>query len=103
MKKIKFPLGIIALLIAVSAAFAFNVPAKKNGKIPIRYHYTSGSGLLVDMQNIANWKAEDPNCGEFGSKPCAIDFDGTLAQLDVQLDTYTTPGQVEAAAIEKKN
>ncbi len=96
-------MAILALLIAVSAAFAFNVPAKESAKVPTRYHYTSSSALLVDMQNIANWTAEDPGCGTNGSKPCAIDFDGNLSELDAQLDTYTTAAQVTASAVQKKN
>ena len=103
MKKFKFPLGIAALLIAVTAAFAFNAPEHKTGKTVIRYHYTSSSSLLADMQNISNWVAEDPACGSSGTKPCAIDFDGTLSEFDTQLDTYTSASQVTAAAIKKKN
>ncbi len=103
MKKIKFALGLVTMLVAVTLAFAFNFPAKKEGSVTTRYHYTSSSGLLVDMQNINNWVAEDPECGSEGSKPCAIDFDGNLSQLDAQLDTYTSAAQVTAAAIQKKN
>ncbi|MES2891876.1 MAG: DUF6520 family protein [Bacteroidota bacterium] len=103
MKKLKFPLAFIAVLFAVGAAFAFNVPTPKEKSVVTRYHYTSSSSLLVDMQNINNWIAEDPDCGSEGSKPCAIDFNGNLSQFDAQLDNYTTAAQVTAAAVERKN
>lgn len=103
MKKIKFPIGIIAMLVAVTAAFAFNIPAKTTDNVVTRYHYTSSSSALTDMQNISNWVAEDPDCGESGTKPCAIDFNGNLAQFDVKLDTYTSAAQITAAAVLKKD
>ena len=103
MKKFKSPIAVMALLLATVITFAFVAPVKKDTRVLTRYHYTSSSALLVDMQNINNWVAEDPDCGSTGTKPCAIDFNGNLSQFDAQLDTYTTAAQVTAAAVEKKN
>lgn len=102
MKKIKFSLGAIAMLFAISAAFAFNAPVKKGDGTLTRFHYTSSSSLLADMQNINNWVEENPTCGPGGTKPCAIDINGDLSDLDAQLDTYTSASQVTAAASKTK-
>lgn len=96
-------MAIFATLIALTTAFAFNLPVKKDGKVVVRYHYESSSSSLTDMQNISNWTAEDPECGPSGSLPCAIDYDGNLTQFDAYLDAFTTSSQVVAAAIQKKD
>lgn len=103
MKKSKFSLAIVAMLFAITGAFAFYTPTKQDSKTVVRYHYTSSSSQLADMKNIDNWVAEDPACGSSGAKPCAIDYNGNLAQFETYLGTFTSASQVTAAAIEKKN
>lgn len=102
MKKLKFPMAIVAMLVAVTLAFAFRMPAKENNT-EVRYHYTSPSPLLSEMQDIDNWVAEDPACSSSGTKPCAIDFEGDLEQFEEHLQEFSSPEAVTAAAIEKKN
>lgn len=103
MKKVKISMAVVAMIVAISAAFAFKAPAKNEVKPPTRYHYTSSSAALVDMQNIANWVAEEPGCGTSGTKPCALDFTGNLSQLDIYLDSFDDPADITTEAVERKN
>jgi hypothetical protein len=95
MKKIKFPLVVMALLIAVAGAFAGNQKNATAKKGDVTYRYISDSDVLGDMQNIANWEVASSSCGLSGSIPCAFTYDGDFEQ---HLHDFETAYDLKQAA-----
>lgn len=102
MKTLKFPLIVIAVLVAMAGAFAFKLPGIADKKTLTTYHYTSNSSVLVDMKNIGNWVAEDPGCATTGNLPCAIVYNGDITAFENYLSEFTNAADVTAAASERK-
>ena len=103
MKKIKFPLVVIAILIAVAGAFASN---QKNTHVnkagDVLYHYTSNSDQLADMQNPSNWVVEATGCNSSGDIPCGIIYSDVREDFDEYLLGFGNATALTSAADERK-
>jgi hypothetical protein len=83
MKKIKIPLFMLAICIALAASFAFSLPGK-NAKPFTVYYYEGTSTNFNVMKDVSNWEGVAPHgdCNPTtGTIPCAITFgEGNFAE-----------------------
>lgn len=98
----KYLFGILAMLFAV-AAISFTTLSSVKQTTITRYHYTSNSTVLADVQNINNWVAEEPGCPSTGDLPCAIDYDGDSAAFATYLGGFTSVQAITDVAVQKKS
>ena len=99
MKSIKFPLMLLAIIIAAAGVFAFTIPAKHAKKFTT-YHYTGGSDF-DDMKNPDLWDNASPEvgCGETGDIPCTISTDENLV---VYLNSFGTAAALVEDAVSRR-
>lgn len=95
MKKIKFPLLLLAIAVAATIVFAFTLPGKSPKKVTT-YYYTGGSNF-ADMQNPAFWNGSSPaeGCGNDGSIPCAVN---TSEDIGEYLESFEDAGELLSVA-----
>jgi hypothetical protein len=99
MKKFKLSLLVVAVAIAVTGAFAFNVPAK-DGKAFTAYHYTGGSSF-TDMQDPDFWEGVAPaeGCGSTGNIPCTVN---TSDPIGTYLQTFNNASEFLEVATKRE-
>ncbi len=74
MKKLKFILPLIAVLLTVAGVFAMKANKQNVKQAMYYYHYTASGTTLSDYQNPGNWEPstqEGPGCSGSG-KPCVV-------------------------------
>jgi len=101
MKKLKFPLFMLAVAIALTTSFAFK-PATKHAGDPITYFYTYNSTLLADMQDVDHWEESGPSCSSSGNAPCSITVDGDKEALSDYLDDFESPEDITNSTVYRR-
>lgn len=93
----------IAMLIALTSAFAFNVKPV-NTKATITTYYYLGPNSLAGVQTPANWVENDDPCDSKGVLPCSLDFSGmNRAAFDAHIATYTSVSQATNECTTKRS
>lgn len=103
MKRFKMPFFAIAMLIALSCAFAFNVkPVNANATVTTYYYV--GPNSLTGVQTPANWEEIGDPCFSNGSIPCSLDFNGmNRADFDAHIANYISVAQAKDECTTKRN
>ena len=104
MKSSKFPLVIIAFLIAAATVFAFTTKKAPVKKFDVTYHYTSNSTALQDMKDTSNWEVNHAatGCMQFGDLPCTKTISGDWDDFIDYLDDFIDAGSIIEDADSKR-
>lgn len=97
MKRFKFPLFIIALLLALVTTFAFTQNSEPKEKVFTQYHF-EGPYTDLGVANPSNWIAESTSeCLENGDLPCGITYSGTRQDFDIMVSGFNNVAEATAA------
>lgn len=91
------------LVMAIAIAGAFAATTRETIKTPVLYHYRPTSGNILDLTTASNWYVESTGCGDEGSIPCGIEFEGTRGEFDTYIESFTSVEQMNLVAVDKKD
>jgi len=102
MKTLKFPAFVLAFVIAITGAFAFNTKPVESGKFSKVYFYT-GDNTLAQIQNPSKWILNGDPCGTGSNLPCTKNFVSDVrADFDAHIMAYASVAAATADASTKR-
>ncbi|MCP9749660.1 DUF6520 family protein [Ferruginibacter sp. HRS2-29] len=102
MKTLKFPAFLLAFVIAITSAFAFNTKPADTEKFSKTYYFIGGNSL-ADVKNPSMWIEEAEECGEAGNLPCKKVFTSNVrADFDTHIAGYTSVNAAKLDANETR-
>lgn len=90
MKTFKFSAFALALVVAISSAFAFNTTPAKAGSFSKTYYYIGGDDP-AEVKDPDMWIENGDPCGLAGDLPCTRFFSNdTRSVFDAHIATYNS-------------